>query len=400
MSLAGDPVDPAIVYAGTFQGGFFRTTDGGANWVAANDGLDTLFVPSVVADPQTPGTIYATGGIGIYKSVNGGTTWTRTHDAAGVQLVVDPVSPSTIYAATSAGVNGFGVLRSNDGAGTWTQMNIGLPATNVGMSALAIDPSVPSVLYAAFLDQTTYITTDAAAHWTPITGPFATHDVLSLAVDSRSVVYVGTNFGSYFSSDHGATWTLARLGVSNVGSAIVVDPRQPSVVYGAGAGDLLQSVDGGVTWTQLDLAAATTIAAAPGGPIFAGTSENGALKSGGVVNGILQWSAVNHGMRASIADGVALAPGSSSKVFAATAGHVAVSDDGGASWTESDVLDAESIALDPQSPSTIYVSGANGAQKSVDGGKTWKGIQPVVGDAMTSMAIAPDAPATLYFGTQ
>jgi len=72
-----DPVTPATLYAGTRDGGVFRSTNGGANWSAVNSGL-TSFTPHVWAlaiDPATPATLHAGIGSGVFKSTNAGGNW-------------------------------------------------------------------------------------------------------------------------------------------------------------------------------------------------------------------------------------------------------------------------------------------------------------------------------------
>jgi hypothetical protein len=108
-ALAIDPATSTTLYAGTYGGGVFKSTNGGANWSAVNTGLPT------------------------YTSVHA--------------LAIDPATPTTLYAGTSGGV-----LKSTDGGGTWSAFNTGLTTTDV--RALAISPapqgtlSPPSTLYA------------------------------------------------------------------------------------------------------------------------------------------------------------------------------------------------------------------------------------------------------------
>jgi photosystem II stability/assembly factor-like uncharacterized protein len=114
------------------------TTNGGATWQSIGNGLPN-FVTSLAADPTAPGTLYAsvahstrtkpgvwqtTGG--IYKTTDGGQTWSEVFAGFGVDKVaVDPVRPATIYAAGDAGSdptnpNEFRLLRSIDSGQTWT----------------------------------------------------------------------------------------------------------------------------------------------------------------------------------------------------------------------------------------------------------------------------------------
>src|SRR5207245_2080938 len=91
-ALTVDPQNPSTVYAGT-DGGVFKSTNGGANWSAANSGLTATDVRALAVDPQNPSTVYA-GGDGVFKSTNGGATWNAANSGllgTGVAaLAVDP----------------------------------------------------------------------------------------------------------------------------------------------------------------------------------------------------------------------------------------------------------------------------------------------------------------------
>src|SRR5512145_1143970 len=91
----------ATVYAGTRGGGVFKTTDGGASWTRASDGLADLFVSSLSRNPAAPGTLYAgTEGGGVFKTTDGGASWVKAGlDNVNVQaILVHPAAPATVYA--------------------------------------------------------------------------------------------------------------------------------------------------------------------------------------------------------------------------------------------------------------------------------------------------------------
>jgi len=150
-TLAVDPVNPAIVYAAGHY--VVKSTDGGVSWKRTANGLRGS-VQDLAADPFSTGTLYASisvpQGRRVFKSSDGGATWKPTSGGlpAGVSvghLLADPKTPGTLYAAT-----GRGVYVTRNGGGLWTAMNEGLGEAPIG--SLALDPLRPGVLYATRTD--------------------------------------------------------------------------------------------------------------------------------------------------------------------------------------------------------------------------------------------------------
>ncbi len=141
--------NPRILYV--VRGGtVYRSTNRGMTWVPAGNGLPGGAVTALAADPARSSVLYAAGAVpptsagfvsAIFKSTNGGRSWTRV--AAYPSAVLDlAVSPSGVYAST---VNG-GVFRSQDAGRSWRAVSQGLP--NAAIPLLAPDPLVPGRIYA------------------------------------------------------------------------------------------------------------------------------------------------------------------------------------------------------------------------------------------------------------
>src|SRR5438045_4091659 len=132
-ALVIDPQNTRTVYAATGSG-VFKTTDGGASWSQASAGLPGPFVVTLVIDPQNTSTLYAWGsldGVSVYKSTDGGTSWIPAGSGLpgyGVDLlelpglVIDPQDSQTLYATAGK------VYKTTDGGESWTQANSGLPS--------------------------------------------------------------------------------------------------------------------------------------------------------------------------------------------------------------------------------------------------------------------------------
>src|SRR2546428_2338945 len=134
-ALAIDPQSPGTVYAGTLFDGVFKSTDGGGHWSGINAGLTDLHVQALAIGAQTPTTLYAgTRYSGVFKSTDGGGSWNAVLSYHVGALAIDPKTPTTDYAG-----NEYSVYRSTDGGATWSTTSL----TDTYNLALVIDPHAP-----------------------------------------------------------------------------------------------------------------------------------------------------------------------------------------------------------------------------------------------------------------
>src|SRR5439155_6614106 len=159
-------------------------------------------------------------------------------------LAVDPTSPSTVYAVSSAsdplsGKNSSGVFKTTNGGGSWSAVNNGLTDPCVG--ALVVDATTsPSTVYAGAFGEV-FKTTDGGGSWSLVNTGLPNTDVFALVVDattSPSTVYAGTGFGVFKTTDGGGSWSAANTGLPNIGKfgdqlkAVAVDATtSPSTLY-------------------------------------------------------------------------------------------------------------------------------------------------------------------------
>src|SRR6266699_4710384 len=163
-SIVVDPTDPNTIYVGAAQGGVWKTTDRGGTWNPKTDNEDSLATGTIAIDPNNHLVLYVgTGegnfsgdsyyGNGVLKTTDGGNVWTLLGAATFTRarfsrIAVNRTTPTTIFAATT-----FGVYRSLDGGVNWTQMTNGLPSISApvrGATDIVIDPNSPNTVYAAF----------------------------------------------------------------------------------------------------------------------------------------------------------------------------------------------------------------------------------------------------------
>ncbi|HYU30818.1 MAG TPA: YCF48-related protein [Thermoanaerobaculia bacterium] len=242
-SLGVSP-DPGAVLGTDGAGVFFEEASG---WVAHNRGLGTMRVFSVARDPVDPEVVYAGTEHGLFKTVNGGQVWKPRNAGLPVAplgvvpvrgLAVDPSAPDVVYAATTQGL-----FKSTDGAATWTQ----LPAGFIRADHIVLDPGDPRVIYAT--SRNILRSTDGGATWTELPVP-AGESILTVAVDPADGDHLlaGSESGVLQSGDGGETWEKAsQLPVLAV-EALAVGPSPEEVWAGTPLG-LYRSADGGVTWS-------------------------------------------------------------------------------------------------------------------------------------------------------
>src|SRR6516225_10022075 len=148
--------DPRVIYVGAAAGGIFKTVNGGQSWQAIFDDQANPSIGDLALAPSNPSIIYAgTGepnnrqssswGNGVYKSMDGGATWTHlglkeTHHIG--RIVVNPTDPNIVFVAAQGDLWGpnpeRGVYMSTDGGAHWNQtLKIN---EDTGVTDLAIDP--------------------------------------------------------------------------------------------------------------------------------------------------------------------------------------------------------------------------------------------------------------------
>ena len=267
----------------------WKSGDSGTTWAPIDD-LPFALLETLVVDPSTPSTLYAaTGDLGVFKSADGGATWTRSNSGiAGTNiqaLAIDPVHTQTLYAATAPaayGPSASAVYKTVDGAHSWTLVD----SPPVSISQLAVDAKNSNIVYE--ISGTIRKSTDGGVTWTTVTFPGSVQSmVLDPGVSGHLIAVSNMVFCGFFcannqpqylyrSVDGGADWIQQTLPASN--SLVVDASTSPSTVYD-GLG--VRSVDGGVTWSPITpppgpFAAGSTFAVDSSGILYAAVSYTNA----------------------------------------------------------------------------------------------------------------------------
>jgi uncharacterized repeat protein (TIGR01451 family) len=155
--IAIAPSNPAVIYAGprtpTYFGtpasGVYKSIDGGDSWTPANTGIEDRVVSAIAVHPTDPNIVYIGTSFQVMKTVNGGATWTTlpwpgAFDGEADAIAIDPSAPETVYVAGSFASSA--VARSTDGGATW--ISLAEPGTFFPWraNALAVDPTRPGTV--------------------------------------------------------------------------------------------------------------------------------------------------------------------------------------------------------------------------------------------------------------
>ena len=249
VAVAGSATRPNEYWMGTVGGGVFKSTDGGNSWIPMTDRYFGGTIGAVAPAPSNPDIVYVGGGEypirgntshgdGVWRSNNGGRTWTSLglRDTRHISRIrVHPTNPEIVWVAAQGhafGVNAErGVFKSTDGGKAWRKVLFRNDST--GASDLVLDPTNPNVLYAAF--------------WQAYREPWR-------------LVSGGVGGGMFKSTDGGETWTeLTRnpglpSGLwGNIG--VTVSPVKPSRLWAIienDSGGVFRSDDAGATWMRIN----------------------------------------------------------------------------------------------------------------------------------------------------
>jgi photosystem II stability/assembly factor-like uncharacterized protein len=293
-AIAGVTSQPFVYYAGYTGGGVWKTENAGASWRNISDTFFRVgSIGAIAVAESDPNVIYvgsgehavrgqsSSYGDGVYKSTDAGKTWTRIGLEATKQISairIHPSNPDLVYVAGQGdrwkGTPDRGIYRSSDGGRTWTNVLKGQNLTS-GPSDLSMDPTNPRILYAAFWDHQRlpwqvrsggpgsgiWKSTDGGDTWTRLTeGLPKLMGKIGVSVspanpDRVYAIVEAEKGGLYRSDDAGKTWRLLSENRDIQTRSwyymnITADPLNADVVYVMNA-PVMKSIDGGRTFTTL-----------------------------------------------------------------------------------------------------------------------------------------------------
>ncbi len=268
LSLAIDPRDSSIVYAGTEKNGLFRSSDAAETWQKYNNAVlpnETIY--DIAINPKDPKNIYLATATAdsrgrVLKSDDEGNTWQEVYITS-VQkdfikkLKIDSYDPKVVYFGTNAG----GLFRSADSGKSWSL----LKWFSGSIDNIAINPKDTRIIYATGSGDGLFKSPDKGASWQSLNGGLKDFEIPSrnkinaLALDpaNPSVIYIGSIIGILKSDNGAVSWRAAKIITPTKIlpiSSLIVNPSNPAKVYYSIASQIYISGDGAETnWTVRNL---------------------------------------------------------------------------------------------------------------------------------------------------
>jgi photosystem II stability/assembly factor-like uncharacterized protein len=354
--------------------GIFRSLDGGETWTPVFEGIvdfeDFIIEEfgTITVDPTSPDTLFVcTNQPGIVRSTDGGETWARLESVFGAGQSCDesgagPFPAGRLYAWVKNRL-----WTSDDGGLGWTLASGALPPGPAGApippSGFLADPETPGRLYAGLFSDGAYVSPDDGASWTPLTAALDGPNAFVVVPGNPRRLYFGTDDGLHVSVDEGATAQPSQAGLSGSrADDVVVHPDVPRRMVAAGDGRLWRSTNGGRDWTRTgpDDISVQTLLVDPVDPqrFYAGVFLLGVYRSS----------------------------------------------DAGITWERAPGLPAGTVtdlAAESLAPRALYALISVGlttpaVYRSTDGGTTWTPLPAPPVSGLRAIAVSPTEPGTLY----
>lgn len=271
-SVVVHPADPNTVYIGAAAGGAWKTTNGGTNWQPIFDDENGIAFGSLAIDPNNPEVLYAATGeasnnidaylsSGVFKTLNGGTTWKQaglTEVGAFSKIYVHPKNSGLVVAGATKGRPGF--YKSTDGGTTWRKLS------KESVSDVTINVNNENEFFIGVKGKGVFQSTDGGETWKQLSNglPFTVGYVtLQQSRSNPDILYTlmesgeqGADAEIFKSTNHGATWVSVYKGGASFFNGqgwydnyIEIHPTNPDIVLAAGI-DIFKTKDGGKNWSN------------------------------------------------------------------------------------------------------------------------------------------------------
>ena len=397
-------------WGGIYAGGIMKSTDGGSTWLPTGlsyEQDELMIVQRMVMHRDDPNILIAATRNGIYRTTNGGTTWTLESSAHCYDIALHATDDNMFYA-----VGDRDVLVSSNSGDTWTVLEDNLSSGDDRMS-IETTADNANVIYVLCSDGALKLSTDGGSTWAnkdnadgDVSG-FNGYWGLAMGVSQQDqdLVFVGgvdmarsTNGGNSFSNKT-VWWDYGADNYVHADSkCILFDPTNDNIIYAANDGGLFKSTDKGNTWTDLSdglrIAQLYRLSVHP--------SDDGLVLGGLQDNGTNFWNGSDwdrtlggDGMEA-IIDYT-----NPDRMYAEYYfGALQRSTNGGATWSDLPVAGGPWVTpydMDPVDHLIMYYGTSSGdVQRSTNGGTSWITKEANLSGEVFDIAIAPSNTAYIY----
>lgn len=419
----------------------------------SNNGPEGVSAPKLYPDPSNRSILYLVGEVGLYKSTDGGESWSRIM-AGGHNFAISPSNPNVLLWGGADDP-----VRSGDQGQTWTRISYPPPSSNVSRAPFLFDPKDDRTAYLVqevILGRSCFCSVgqvfrsiDGGNTWVEdfqapsevgaypklagaVIDPRSTiwffgsvlyrrpaganyRVVLSAPVSSLAVdpldparVYAGGPDGLYLSTDGGDSWTFGTL-PGNV-AAVLINPANPAEVFAKSDADWFRSENHGLVWTPYSTGGTDLLAFSAADPFVVYGNNGSELRKS--VNHGLNWRPIVRGLVATTVSAFVSDPRRSGHLYASvnagsinntamTKTDIFETVDAGRTWTRLGQISApgvQSLAFDPASGS-LYAGTDSGVFGSADGGRSWRPLLLLAPSSFwATVSLAPRDPGTVFFG--
>jgi photosystem II stability/assembly factor-like uncharacterized protein len=388
-AFAAVPGQPNHLYLGTTNSWVYESMDTGASWhrLSKLDSSDDLILDHIYVDPDDPSHVLVAAWTvdrpdgGLWASHDRGRTWTAVEGLRGQSIrafAQAPSDPRTLLAGTLSGV-----FRSTDGGATWTLISPAGSQEIHEIESLAVDPADPNVVYAGTW-HLPWKTTDGGANWHNLKkGLIDDSDVFSIVIDPArpnvaflsacSGIYKSENSGELFRKIEGIPSTARRTRV------LKQDPADRQIVYAGTTEGLYRTVNGGKTFQRMTgpdvIVNDVFVDPRNTKRVLLATDRSGVLLS---TDGAASFTPANEGFSGRKVEALLVDRGDPARVLAGVVndkiyGSVFVSGNGGASWDHiGEGLDGLDVYAMGQAQDGTVLAGTNHGIFALDAkASTW-----------------------------
>jgi photosystem II stability/assembly factor-like uncharacterized protein len=385
--LSIDPWTPAVMYAGIQGTGIVKSTDGGLSWSESNGDLDAQKVKScevydIAIDPSKPDVLYAAlSGLGILKSTNAGNSWTNTTEeftrsaSAATHIAINQSSTEAVCYGTNTG----NIFKSVNGGLSWSPARYGPDLDRI--LCLTNHPSAPGTLFAG-TTVGALMSTDYGGTWQPLS-PGLPHTastvVVSGAKGDHSLYVHGQGLGLQRSTDGGLTWSHIDKNLGGASVSVVTATRAGTrIICAAGSALFRYDITRG-TWRSIN----NGLTAGPIASVALDEDSSSIVYAGGL-SGIFKtrdagetWQRMPKSVRVLPLSFLDVHPFFKTRMFSSGEQGFFVSTDRGESWTHSQPLperyNVRSLTFMPTNAGLVSGGTVNsGVILSSDGGFSWE----------------------------